>query len=31
MDVGKINGDNFAKHVDRKGKIFTLFCVFKIN
>ena len=31
MDVGNINGDNFAKHVDRKGKIVTLFCVFKIN
>ena len=31
MDVSNINSDNFGKHVDGKGKIFTLFCVFKIN
>ena len=31
MDVSNINNNNCGEHVERKGKRFTLFCVFKIN
>ena len=31
MDAKNIKIDNFAKHVDGKGRKFTYFCVFKIN